>query len=106
MWIAVLIVLIAVLAAVMFKILGPKRPAPAPIAAPTHDAFAATQVIVNAVPFETADIENVTSECYRLAFGLPALNRALIEEHMPVLDAVVKSLDESVHQRDYFPRRP
>src|SRR5689334_15653223 len=106
MWIAVLIVLIAVLAAVMFKILGPGKASPSPIAEPVDDAFAATQVVINDLPFETEEIANVTDECYRLAFGLPAINAALIAEHAPVLDAVVKSLDESVHERDYFPRRP
>jgi HD-like signal output (HDOD) protein len=106
MWIAVLIVLVVVLAAVMFKVLGQGKPIPVEIAEPAAPDNLATQAIQSDVPFQTPEIENVTNECYRLAFGLPALNPQLVADHAAVLDAVVKSLDESVHERDYFPRRP
>jgi HD-like signal output (HDOD) protein len=68
--------------------------------------LAATQVVVHEVPFETDEIETVTQECHRLAFGISAIDSSSVAEHSAVLDAVVKSLDESVHERDYFPRRP
>jgi HD-like signal output (HDOD) protein len=106
MWIAVLIVLVAVLALVLFKVLRYGKSAPAIEPEPVNDDLAATQIVIHEVPFETPDIENVMQECYRLAFGLPVLNLASIPDHAEVLDAVVKSLDESVHERDYFPRRP
>ena len=58
------------------------------------------------VPFTTSEIEQVVNECYRIAFSLTHLESPLPDDHVPVLDAISKSLDESVYERDYFPRRP
>lgn len=105
MWIVILILLIAALAIVLFVILSkdsrPSRPgtetaAPAPLSAGPIDE----------VPFTTSEIEQVVNECYRIAFSLTQLESPIPDDHVPVLDAISKSLDESVYERDYFPRRP
>ena len=106
MWIAILAVLTAVLAAVMYRIFthgnqaansATPRPDPRPML---------SEAVVAGVPFSTGEIDAVYAECYRIAFGLPHLDFATLGQHAQVLDAVNKSLDESVHERDYFPRRP
>ena len=105
MWIVALIVLVAVLVAVLFKALGHGSAKPTPDADEPQDLLA-TKIIGTEIPFETPELQNVANECYRLAFALPKLNPGLVADHAAVIDAVVKSLDESVHERDYFPRRP
>ncbi|HKE95238.1 MAG TPA: HDOD domain-containing protein [Povalibacter sp.] len=104
MWIAILIVLLAVLAAVLFKIVSSGRAASA--ASPIQPESISTRAQASAVPFGTEETEAVFTECYRLAFGVPQLGSQVPADHAPVLDAVNKSLDESVYQREYFPRRP
>lgn len=106
MWIVILIVLIAVLAIVLFKVVNPgSRSSPA-VQGPDQSSALATQAIAATVPFSTPDIDTVFNECYRLALGAAHLDPQRVADHAEVLDAVSKSLDESVHQRDYFPRRP
>ncbi|HEY5808325.1 MAG TPA: HDOD domain-containing protein [Povalibacter sp.] len=107
MWIAILIALIAVLAVVLIKILAGHRRSSA-FSAPSASVSnpLATLNIESNVPFSTPDIDTVFDECYRLALGVPQLHRSSLGDHAPVLDAVSKALDESVHERDYFPRRP
>ncbi|HMN44337.1 MAG TPA: HDOD domain-containing protein [Povalibacter sp.] len=105
MWIAILILLIAVLAVVLFMILRKdQRPAsreaestaPAPLPLGRADE----------IPFTTTEIEQAVDECYRIAFSLTRFEPQVPDDHVPVLDAISKSLDESVYERDYFPRRP
>lgn len=107
MWIAILIVLIAVFAVVLFKIVRPGAgpsdsagtlpPTPADIPAVAESA---------APPYTTEAIENVIADCFRLAFSVQRFDYHIVGEHAEVLELVAKSLDESVHERDYFPRRP
>jgi HD-like signal output (HDOD) protein len=58
------------------------------------------------IPFATETVATVTSECYRLAFGVPRLDYRIMGEHAEVLARIAKSIDGSVNERDYFPRRP
>lgn len=104
MWIAVLILLIAVLGVVLFKVMSQERRSSPPVAASgaAVDALPAD----DSIPFHTAETEQAILECYRLAFGLVKLDLRIPADHARVLDAVGKSLDESVYERDYFPRRP
>lgn len=105
MWIAILVALIAVLTVVLLKVAGGRRTAPLPVATPAT-APVATQVIRATIPFSTVEVDAIFTQCYRLAFGVTDLERPAGDEHVRLLDAVSKSLDESVHERDYFPRRP
>lgn len=105
MWIAILVALVAVLAIVMLKVAGGRRTAPVPVIVPTSDPVA-TQVIRATVPFSTIETDAVFTQCYRLAFNVADLAPPADDEHAELLDAVNKSLDESVYERDYFPRRP
>ena len=104
MWIAVLILLIAVLAFVLVKVLRREND-PVPIAVGPETSVEALPVD-DSIPFRTDETEQASLECYRLAFGQTTLQAQIPADHAPVLDAVGKSLDESVHERDYFPRRP
>jgi HD-like signal output (HDOD) protein len=105
MWIAVLILLIAVLGVVLFKVMSQDRRSSPPVAAAAGAAVEALPAD-DSIPFHTAETEQATLECYRLAFGLAKLDPRVPADHAGVLDAVGKSLDESVYERDYFPRRP
>ncbi len=106
MWIAILILLIAILAIVLFMVLRKdQRPAPREVVASTLPA-AASVGSVDEIPFTTGEIEQAVNECYRIAFSLTRYEPQIPDDHVPVLDAISKSLDESVYERDYFPRRP
>ena len=106
MWIAILIVLIVVLAAVLLKIAHGARTAaavlPAEGAVPMETGVAAA----DAVPFATETTTAAAAECFRIAFTVTRFDYQIIGEHATVLASVSASLDESVHERDYFPRRP
>lgn len=104
MWIAVLILLVAVLAIVLFKVL--RRESEAVAFTPGPAAHVESLPVDDSIPFRTDETEHTIMECYRLAFGQSELQQQVPADHAPVLDAVGKSLDESVHERDYFPRRP
>ena len=103
MWIAVLILLIAVLAIVVFFVVrgGSEQRS---VSAVTDEVAPVPQS--DEVPFTTNEIEKAVAECYRIAFSVVELKSEVPADHLPVLDAVSKSLDESVYERDYFPRRP
>lgn len=106
MWIAILIVLIVVLAAVLLKIAHRARTAEQ-IAPPIGAAQLQAHVdAADAVPFSTEATRNVAAECFRLAFSVARFDYQISGEHAEVLDSVGACLDESVHERDYFPRRP
>ena len=57
-------------------------------------------------PYSTDTIQAVQDECYKLAFGVKSFDYRIFGEHAAVLDRVGESVAGSVHQRDYFPRRP
>lgn len=54
----------------------------------------------------TETTEKVEASCYKLAFGISRFDSPVGGEHQAVLEEVAESIEESVHQRDYFPRRP
>lgn len=48
----------------------------------------------------------IVEQCYKLAFSASRIDYHILGQHMRVLDAVSESVAETIHQRDYFPRRP
>jgi hypothetical protein len=65
----------------------------------------AQNVVVDA-PYSTDAIQSAQDECYKLAFGVKSFDYEILGEHAAVLDRVSESAEQSVHQREYFPRRP
>jgi len=104
MWIVILIVLIVGLAAVLFKIVG-KRAAVAEELPDAPEAFADT-LQLDPIPYSSDTIDEVVSRCFRLAFDVQHCDYQIVGEHSAVLESIAQALDESVHERDYFPRRP
>jgi HD-like signal output (HDOD) protein len=54
----------------------------------------------------TPAIEAASSDAFKLAFGVARFDYQIRDEHARVLELIDESLDHSVHERDYFPRRP
>jgi HD-like signal output (HDOD) protein len=69
---------------------------------------AATQSLPDAeqIPFSTEAIDAAVAEGFKLAFGVQRFDYQIRDEHAIVLDRIDEAADQSVHQRDYFPRRP
>ena len=65
-----------------------------------------TAETVAAVPYSTDATEKALSDCFRLAFDVARFDYQIAGEHAAVLESVADSIEASVHQRDYFPRRP
>lgn len=57
-------------------------------------------------PYTTDAIQAAQDDCYKIAFGVKSFDYQILGEHAAVLDRVAESAAQSVHQRDYFPRRP
>jgi hypothetical protein len=57
-------------------------------------------------PYSTEAIQAAHDEWYKLAFGVKSFDYEILGEHAAVLDRVTESAEQSVHQREYFPRRP
>lgn len=107
MWIAILIVLIVVLALVLLHIAQRARATAASSADPISSAQPQASVdTADAAPFATEATANAAAECFRLAFKVVQFDYQIVGEHAAVLASVGDSLDESVHEREYFPRRP
>lgn len=110
MWIVILIVLIVGLAAVLLKVAAPRRPAPQPEpalpAAPAEDPQTEQDPPDETVTFSNEEIEQAVQQVFRLSFGVARFDYQISGEHAAVLESVGKALDQSVHERDYFPRRP
>ncbi|MGH8189757.1 MAG: HDOD domain-containing protein [Steroidobacteraceae bacterium] len=51
-------------------------------------------------------IDHVYAECFKLAFNVPRFDYQILGEHAAVLERVQQNAAASVHQREYFPRRP
>lgn len=51
-------------------------------------------------------IDEVFSECFKLAFKVARFDYQILGEHAAVLERVQQNAAQSVHQREYFPRRP
>ena len=58
------------------------------------------------IPYTTEVIESYVAEELKLAFGVSRFDYQIRDEHAAVLSQIDEAADESVHQRDYFPRRP
>jgi HD-like signal output (HDOD) protein len=56
--------------------------------------------------FSTEQIQAAQDECYKIAFGVKSFEYQIMGEHAAVLDRVTENVAQSIHQRDYFPRRP
>lgn len=69
-----------------------------------HDS---TPEITRELPaYTTPAIEAAASDAFKLAFGVARFDYQIRDEHAQVLTLVDQSLEHSVHERDYFPRRP
>ncbi len=84
-------------------------------AAGTEEASASTESIAQPISpdtpvadatYSTDAIQVAQDECYRIAFGVKSFDYQIFDEHAAVLDRVTESAAQSIHQRDYFPRRP
>ncbi len=58
------------------------------------------------VSFTTEAIDAMNARVYELAFGVSRTDYRILGEHAEVLARIDKAVEQSVHQRDYFPRRP
>jgi len=56
--------------------------------------------------YSTDAIQAAQDECYKIAFGVKSFEYQIFAEHAAVMDRVAESVAQSIHQRDYFPRRP
>jgi HD-like signal output (HDOD) protein len=66
----------------------------------------ATDSARGTIPYTTEAIESCGAEELKLAFGVNRFDYQIRDEHAAVLSGVDEAADQSVHQRDYFPRRP
>jgi HD-like signal output (HDOD) protein len=82
-----------------------KAPKPVAAAPPEIEPEQATEVFTGA-PHVTAATSVVADECFKLAFSVSRFDYPICSEHAEVLKNVAVALDDSVHQREYFPRRP
>ena len=74
----------------------------APAAAP---ATTTENVVVDAT-YSTDAIQAAQDECYKIAFGVKTFDYQIFGEHAAVMERIRESAAQSIHQRDYFPRRP
>src|SRR5262245_57737789 len=58
------------------------------------------------IPYSTDAPETVIAGCYQIAFDVTRFDYRIFDEHAHVLALVERDAEASVHQRDYFPRRP
>jgi HD-like signal output (HDOD) protein len=68
---------------------------------------------IAAVPDEATEasyvneaIDNAAGEWFKLAFGVSRFDYRILGEHAQALENIANAVDGSVHQLDYFPRRP
>ena len=74
----------------------------APAAAPTTT----TENVVVDATYSTDAIQAAQDECYKIAFGVKTFDYQIFGEHAAVMERIRASAAQSIHQRDYFPRRP
>lgn len=108
-----IILLIAALAGVAVFVLGMrvsgKSPARSAVAASRND-----EAPINAPPvlrdeppaFETDSTAAVYDACFKLAFDVQRFDYKISGPHAEILARISENAAESVHQREYFPRRP
>jgi HD-like signal output (HDOD) protein len=58
------------------------------------------------VSYTSEAIEAANAGIYKLAFGVTRADDEISGEHAKVLGRIGAAIEESVHQREYFPRRP
>lgn len=73
-----------------------------PAADPSSPGAAATED----PQYSSTEIENVLADCFKLAFGVSRFDYQIMGEHAEVMARVGEQARASVHQREYFPRRP
>ena len=100
-----LVFLVVLLGIALLKERSHPKPALTSSPSKTHTQREAAQVS-EAVPYSTEHTQKVLSDCFRLAFDVAHFDYQIAGEHAAVLKSVAHSIEESVHQRDYFPRRP
>lgn len=64
------------------------------------------QNVVTDAPYFSDATQAAQDECYKIAFAVKSFDYQILGEHAAVMDRVSESAEQSVHQRDYFPRRP
>lgn len=103
--IPVLVFLVVLLGIALLKERSHPKPA---IASPQPKAHTKPKAAAAAesLPYSTEATEKVLSDCFRLAFDVAHFDYQIAGEHAAVLKSVADSIEASVHQRDYFPRRP
>jgi HD-like signal output (HDOD) protein len=106
-----LIVLVGVAAGVALLVYRRRRPDPRdeePSISATAAAAPATapELVVVDAPYSTDAIQAAQDECYKIAFGVKTFDYQIFGEHAAVMERIRHSAAQSVHQRDYFPRRP
>src|ERR1044072_8028944 len=70
------------------------------------EPVAASEPTVDDAPYSTDAIQAAQDECYKIAFGVKTFDYQILGEHAAVMERVRESAAQSIHQRDYFPRRP
>ena len=108
MSIAVILALTAAILVTIYALLRRKAPqnAPAEGANPVSSNGADAAPPSAAIPYSTGDIEAIRAECWKLTFKAARFDYQVFGEHATVLEQIATAIDESVHRRDYFPRRP
>jgi HD-like signal output (HDOD) protein len=81
---------------------------PSVAATPVESAepVSASEPTVVDAPYSTDAIQAAQDECYKIAFGVKTFDYQIVGEHAAVMERIRESAAQSIHQRDYFPRRP
>lgn len=98
----------AAVATIAYRLLRRPRAQPHVSSAPTAEDSGS---VGNDAPgtgsaYSTDATEAVAADCFKLAFGVARFDYIIIGEHAAVLERVNAMAAQSVHQREYFPRRP
>jgi HD-like signal output (HDOD) protein len=109
---AILIVLLGAAAAVAVLVYRRQRRSsavedePSVVSSTEETLVAAPGDIIVDAPYSTDEIQAAQDECYKLAFSVTHFDDEVFAGHAKVLERIRESAMESVHQREYFPRRP
>ena len=76
------------------------------LAATPAEPVTAPEPTIDDAPYSTDAIQAACDECYKIAFGVKTFDYQIFGEHAAVMERVRESAAQSIHQRDYFPRRP
>ncbi|HEX7116183.1 MAG TPA: HDOD domain-containing protein [Steroidobacter sp.] len=95
---------LAAIGAIVFR---SKRAQASPtISSPRESGESRTAGAENYPPYANEATQSVEAEYFKLAFGVGRFDYNIVGEHAEVLRRIGEELAESVHQREYFPRRP